>query len=299
MGGALAGLDEQVTVHSLYGGRIAAEETVLAGMRSMEERLDAEFAADAARTARMQAPVDDFRTALMGGAGNAEEVGEAVRRLRDSAPRFEPSLPRPERRREVSRIFTGSIGATVAPPYDYGWTSNRTSAGAVVSKVTADRTTGFCEYQKQASGGPSGASARAAVGVFFRPPVANGRLEVSANPSFRLAWTTFCWHCSTHSDGFIGIYVGRYTLGGDFETAPIDEKTYLWNDDSWWYGTSDEATSSGFPLSAQFDVDSNHFYALWIWCGGYDATGGEGLFYFSNSDSQFSMDVPSITWKLT
>ncbi|MBV8391390.1 MAG: hypothetical protein JO080_16410 [Mucilaginibacter sp.] len=109
-----------------------------------------------------------------------------------------------------------------------------------------------------------------------------------------------CVTDSVHADGFIGLYVGRYDLSGGFNGTVVNQQISLWNDSSWWAGTTGSGSNSAFPLFSQFNVDSDHWYAMWVWCGTHIETAG-----FNNSPTWGSgaygiMDVtvPSITWEL-
>jgi hypothetical protein len=293
-------LDQEISLESLYGGRIASAEDVLEGMRPLEQALDAEFQEQQDRTSQLQGRFAEELRREPPGTIDAERLAEAIRRARERyASIRDRELPPLVWSTETQRVFAGSIGATIVPPYNYQWTWSATSAGATIQALSADASKGAVLFTKQASGDDeSSASARGAVGIFFRPVVTNGILRISSNPSFSYNWDTFCWHSSTHSDGFVGLYVGRYTLAGGFDGAPIDQRISLWNDDSWWYGTSGQGSNSGFPLSAQLNVDSSHYYAIWVWCGGRDTSGGDGFWWWSTANSNFSMQVPSITWEL-
>jgi len=150
------------------------------------------------------------------------------------------------------------------------------------------------------AGNDASGSARAAVGIYFRPTTANGILRLTSNPAFNFSWWTYCVLASAHSDAFIGLYVGRYTLSGGFDGAPVNQQISLWNDDSWWAGAgSHSGSNSAFPLFAQFNVDRSHYYALWVWCGGRASGAGWGsAFWGSGAGSNLSVTVPSIFWEL-
>jgi hypothetical protein len=95
------------------------------------------------------------------------------------------------------------------------------------------------------------------------------------------------------SDGWIGLYIGEYTLQGDFVQAVVDQQTRLWlltSDDGVFSGSN-----SGFPLTASCPVDNDHFYEIWVWAG-VDATGyGGGLLNWGFADGTLNVHVPSIS----
>jgi hypothetical protein len=196
------------------------------------------------------------------------------------------------------RIFAGSIGATVVPPYNYQWTWNAQVGGASVG-VNANRNAGTLGFNLWNAGRDASASAAAAVGFFFRPMLKNGLLRIWANPAFNYLWWTYCVFASAHSDGWLGFYVGRYTLAGGFDGAPVFQQHMLWDDDSWWSGAgSHSGSNSGYPLFAQFSVDSAHWYAIWVWCGGRATGAGWGTFSGSGAGSNLAVTVPSMGWEL-
>ena len=90
---------------------------------------------------------------------------------------------------------------------------------------------------------------------------------------------------------FIGLYVGQYTLSGEFVQAVIDQQISLWNSG----GGSDQGNNSGFPLFASTPVDSDHFYEIWVWAGGDAEADGWSAFWGSAALSSANLVVPSIS----
>jgi hypothetical protein len=199
----------------------------------------------------------------------------------------------------TQRIFTGSIGATVTAPYDYPWTWS-IAAGSPDLFVSADKTTGRMSFNIWSNwDDESSGSAAVGLGIFFKPMTASGILRLSSNPSFNYTWGTWDTLASAHSDAFIGLYVGSYALGGGFDGAPVNQQIVLWSDDSWWSGAGyHQGSNSAYPLFAQFNVDSSHWYALWVWCGGNAAAEGWGTFSGSGANSGLTVALRSITWEL-
>jgi hypothetical protein len=185
----------------------------------------------------------------------------------------------------------------VAPPFNYQWTWNAFSGTVDVLHLAANASTGRMSFDID-SNNHCNCSGRTALGIYFRPMTANGILRLSANPAINYNWFDICAFDSTHSDGFLGLYVGSYNLSGGFAGAPVNQQISLWNDSSWWSGGSDSGGNSGYPLSAQFNVDSSHWYALWVWCGGNIQADGWGTFSGSGAGATLSVAVPSITWEL-
>ena len=96
---------------------------------------------------------------------------------------------------------------------------------------------------------------------------------------------------NAHTHGFLGIYVGEYTLGGEFIQAAVDQQITLWDSGN----GSDQGSNSGFPLLATTPVDSDHFYEIWVWSGGDAEADGWSVFWGSEALSSASLTVPSIS----
>jgi hypothetical protein len=208
-------------------------------------------------------------------------------------------LERPKFLKENQRIFTGSIAATVVPPFSYQWTWNAGSGGPDHLDVSANRATGRMDFYAHTNPDHSSSgSVRTALGIYFRPVTSNGILRVSANPSINYRWWDYCAFASAHTDGFIGLYIGRYNLSGGFDAAPVNQQRSIWNDSSWWSGGGGSGSNSGFGLSAQLNVDNSHWYALWVWCGGNVSAEGWHTFSGSGAGASMSVAIPSITWEL-
>jgi hypothetical protein len=118
-----------------------------------------------------------------------------------------------------------------------------------------------------------------------------GMMHVSANPAFNYTWDSVNVFDSSHSHAFIGLYVGQYTLGGEFVQAVVDQQINLWDSG----GGSDNGENSGYPLFASTPVDSDHFYEIWVWSGGDAEADGWSLFWGSAALSAVSLTVPSIS----
>jgi hypothetical protein len=292
--------EEVVAVESLFGGQIAPEKTVYAGMSTLETSLKGEFFAALEQRDAMAPVREKLRGALLEVIGREQMTG-LVEEVRGKVATFrDQELASPETAQETQRIFLASIGATVGVPFNYQWTWSA-GTGSPSIGVSADRTTGLMSFGLAANlNNESSGAAAAALGIYFKPMVANGILRLSANPAFTNSWLTACVMCSAHSDGWIGLNVGRYNLSGGFDATVVDQRISLWSDDSWWSGVGPIAGSnSGFPLFAQMNVDSSHWYALWVWCGGSVSACGFGSpLWGSGATGRMSVTLPSITWEL-
>jgi len=143
------------------------------------------------------------------------------------------------------------------------------------------------------------ASVNGAVGIYFASPM-DGVSEFSffASPSIGFDWEEFCSLSSAHSDGSIGLLAVGYDWAGDTATTLVDQSISLWSNNSWIDDASGDKLVSSFPLSASFQVDSDHFYALYVRFGMNDSADGFGIISGSAAISDLAVGVPSIGWCL-
>ena len=287
----------RVTIEDVLGGKIPSARAATAGMADLERELDQTFKRLRAEREEQDRLLKDLHAPVLDQLDGNQRVAAAVRALKAAdARRTKAKVDAPAVDKIQSSIFSGSIGFTYAPPYNYPWTWTAFSGNASAHNATANVSAGTMGFGLHTSNGGDSAtsSGRAALGSYFRPITANGILRISATPSFAYNWWTACAFASAHSDGFIGLYVGRYTLSGGFDGAPVNQTIYLWRDDSWWSGASGSASNSGYGLSAQINVDSSHYYLIWVWCGGYVSAAGWGTFSGSGAGSYMNVRVPSV-----
>jgi hypothetical protein len=193
----------------------------------------------------------------------------------------------------------GSIFHTATQPYPYDWTWNAKQGSPSVG-VTASRAAGTASFSLFSDlNQVSSASCAAAVGIYFRPVVANGILRVNSNPS--LAWDAAALSVFNvaHSDGWVGLNIGRYTLAGGADGTPVDQRTKIWELNSGWLDTLyAKGSTTGYPLSAQIQVDSAHYYLVWVWTGGRISADGYYAVNGSCAWSTMSATVPAFSWEL-
>lgn len=291
-------ISKDFPIECLVGGETAAQSVVLRGMRDLESELAARFKERAAASAALTKATRPQTAAMEALLRERDPEGQMVKDLQALDRSYSKTrLPSIDVMPERARIFSGSIGATRVPPYNYQWTWNATNGGPAVS-VGASANTGAMNYNLWTNSRRSSASAAAAVGIYFRPAFETGILRIWANPALSYNWWTSCAFASAHSDGWIGLNVGRYTLAGGSAGTPVRQQTRLWNDDSWWSGASDSGSNSGYPLFAQLSVDRSHWYALWVWIGGSISGAGWGTFSGSGAGAVMNARVPAITWEL-
>jgi hypothetical protein len=290
----------EITADFLVGKKIAPAAVINRGMKTIERQLQAEFRDEVKAETELDKRMSKIQSRLLSVVEKDPAVKREIQNLKKIHTREgKRKLTFPPLVREVESIFTGSIGATVVPPYNYQWTWNASSGNPTVS-VAANRNTGTMNFGLWTNPSrSSSAQARAAVGIYFRPATRNGILRIWANPSFNYKWWTYCAFASAHSSAFIGLYVGKYTLAGGFVGAPVDQKISLWSDNSWWSGAGTKTGSnSGYPLFSQIAVDNSHYYAIWVWCGGRISGKGWGTFSGSGAGAYLNARTPSISWEL-
>jgi len=296
--------DEQFPLEQFLGGKIASQTQAVAGMKSAEEeqarQLDAAKDTQAALSEAV-APLGKSLAEQLG-AGLEETTARLHQLAQDSAPQ---ELAVPDLPDEEQRIFPGSIGLVRVRPYDYQWTWSNQSAGAKVS-VGADKGTGQLSFALDTYPNQARAACMNGLGVFYRP-IYNGYLHAGAIPPFNYSWSTSCAFSACHSDGWLGLYVGRYNLAGAFDRAVVSYQLLQWKSDEWFWraGGPVQGSNPGYPLTAYFPVDTAHWYAIWVWSGGSvwatgDWTGGAGFGGGTGSTarSNLNLGVPLISMAL-
>ena len=98
------------------------------------------------------------------------------------------------------------------------------------------------------------------MGSYFQPVADVGIMDVAAAPALNYVWDSDNVFDNSHTHAFLGLYVGEYTLGGEFVRAAVDQQITLWDSG----GGSDQGSNSGYPLFASTPVDSDHFYEIWV-----------------------------------
>jgi hypothetical protein len=217
-------------------------------------------------------------------------------------------LARQVRRRRLARPvvtlqkprIVADLGATVVAPYDFQ-EMLFSSAGMPFNASSANKTTGQIVSSIGANfDHSSSATVVVGVGIFFSPPTdCPGTLSISASPGLTFDWHTFSILNSAHSDGWVGIAVEQFDMAGIRTGVLVDQKTFLWSSSTWWHGDGDnDGSNNAFPLFAQCTVDSQHFYHVWVRCGGSISAAGISQWFGSDAGSRIFGSVPSITWEL-
>ena len=222
-------------------------------------------------------------------AGEDKSIGQLVKDTRQrSVDRTQKPRLSPEMRKVVP---LGSINEIFVPPYTWSWTWDAHSGQDATASASANATNGTMTFTIDSGANGKAASAAVAVGSYFRPTISNGIMDVSSNPSFNFeGWADNVFD-SSHTHTFIGLYVGEYTLGGEFVQAVVDQSITV--EDS--TGGQPEGSNSGFPLFASVPIDGDHFYEIWVWVGGDCEGDGWSIFWGSEAGAYMNIFVPSIS----
>jgi hypothetical protein len=290
---------EPPSLEFLQGGKSAPARIVAAGMRDLERELERQHREREATRKQFDRAQRGTQAAIGEMLSKDRRVAASIKQLKalDTRARGQKA-ERPPLAKEEQRTALRSILVTRTKPFDYQWAWGAQSGGGTASPA-ASAAGGTMSIYASNAGNNASASARAALGIYFRPTVANGILRLTSTPAFNYFWWTICSFASAHSDGFIGLYVGKYTLAGGFDSAPVNQTLWQWSDDSWWSGAgTNSGSTSGYPLFAQFNVDSAHYYAMWVWIGGSASGAGWSWWGGSGAGSRINLTLPSITWEL-
>jgi hypothetical protein len=237
----------------------------------------------------------------------AKQAFAGLRGITDRVAKQKVAVPAPVL--EMPGFLPGVYSMRLTPPYDYGNTlalGDPTDEGFGVADAaaSADKVSGQMEVSVSTGGvkPSSGVTklnlglAQAELGVFFRPLFGPAILRVWANPSFAFYW----WINAAVDDGttagvcalWITGYKGTKVLGD----SGSGQQSTLWERDLFGIVEWDFQSNPGFPLAAQLEVDTSHFYVLGVSCE-CDASGG-GWPGGSLAGGHLSMTLPSITLEL-
>jgi hypothetical protein len=213
------------------------------------------------------------------------KLGAAVEKGKEyAAARSKTRAKPPPRTKVEGRQHIGSVAITLVPPF-WTWQWN-SQTGQDATGTTSVDPSGVMSFTADTGNNGKTAATAVAVGGYFQPLADNGILSVLANPSVSYDEETWTVFDSAHAGNFIGLYVGQYTLQGEFVQAVIDQQIHIGD------GTG---SSSGFPLFGLTPCDSDHFYEIWVWAGGDGEADGWSLFWGSAALSYGQITVPSIS----
>lgn len=279
-------------IHALNGGRGVNRGAARRGMVPLQREL-ARLAANYSERQRDVARRLNLIHAPLFDEKQADKVLRAFRSRYARSRR--PRLMAPRVPKESPYIYLGSLGAIVAPPFNFSWTWRK---AGITAGVYADAAKGECGFDCDSAGNDYDGSAAAAVGIYFRPVIDRGILGIWSFPSFASFWYDYAYFSAAASRAFIGLYVGRYDMAWKFTGAVVDQRYTLWDDsshvsDSGWHNDS----SRGYSMTASCLVDRSSQYIIWVWCWGHAFAdrilGGAG------AEAMLRVTVPAIAWQLT
>jgi hypothetical protein len=287
--------DEPFPLEQFLGGKIASQTQAVAGMKAAEEEQARRFDAAKESQAALSDAVAPLQKSLADqlGAG-LQETGAALQNFDQQFGERPVAMPEPLK--EEERIFPGSVGVTRVPPYDYRWTWIAQDGSPRSAAVSADNNNGQLGVDI-ATRNLAHVWCANGVGVFYRP-VYNGYLHVWANPPFSYDWETVCWFATAHSDGWLGLYVGQFTLAGILDWVPVSQHIFQWRQDGFLGTTGSLGRNPPYPLSAFFPVNTAHWYGIWVWSGGSIYGDGMNVAWGSSAWSRLNFVVPSISMAL-
>jgi hypothetical protein len=257
-------------------------EKLLAGMRRRAKEMDERFFAKARRQAQVRALLAPSLNKLRQQLDVDAKTAKKLKALRPVGPRKRPPLKIPK---HTDRIFSGSIGATIVPPYDVDWTWSQQQGGNDSPQTSADANSGTMGIGNITVGAT--ASASTALGIWLIAPLGTSTMTISAAPAFSWEWYV--------SDGWINVVVESFDQHSGVFIADVVNQTFgLW--DAWqsflsWGG--DDYTTTGYPLQVTFTATKGVYYVVWIQFSTYAQSGDMAVADFS------SITVPSITWANT
>jgi hypothetical protein len=212
----------------------------------------------------------------------AEAVKEAKKQ---TAARSKVHAKPPHRAKVEGRERLGSVSVTLVPPF-WAWQWSAQTGDDATGTVNVDANGGSMNFQAYTGNNGKTASTAVALGGYFQPLADNGVMDVWANPRISYDENTWTVLDGAHAGNFVGLYVGQYTLQGEFVQAVIDQQIHI--------GDGNGSTS-GFPLFGSTPCDSNHFYEVWVWAGGDAEADGWSAFWGSAALSYGNVIVPSIS----
>ena len=139
-------MEQEFPLECLSGGEVPPDELVARGMADLERELTAQFREERSVEVEIAKHMEGIQGSLIKTLGQDDKVAAGVRGLKEVDARLgKQRLAAVRVPKEEQRIFLGSVGATVPPPYNYQWTWNSTSGSPSLS-VAANKNTGAMSF---------------------------------------------------------------------------------------------------------------------------------------------------------
>jgi hypothetical protein len=235
---------------------------------------------------RQQAVQDLSLSALRRLVKSDKEVEKAVKQAKTAFGKEAKSGSGHTRQTHLRPRPLNEMATILAPPNLFPWQTSQTTGSDAGVQITVDPSSG--QISLVASAGGTTAYAAGALGGYFQPQAANDVAFISSFPSVNYdlqTWTFLDW---AYANGFVGLYVGEYTLDGQGIATLVDQQISLSTIGAY------EGNSSGYPLNAQIFVDNDHFYEVWVWAGANAGGAGWSAFWGGAGLAQNYVTVPSI-----
>ena len=192
------------------------------------------------------------------------------------------------------------------PPFDidYVWRRQRLEydSSLVHNEVTLDidieppRDNGRLAFFMRAQAGGSLETHRG-VGIYFKPPSRNGILTVSSNPGYETSYLNTGLFSRVLTRVWLGFVIESANADDFFDQQLVSQREMIFDRDISWTLPHYEMrvlSTTGFPLNTQIKVDDNHWYIIWVMCGGLVRTSTSSS--FNIAFQHLSMQVRNINW---
>jgi hypothetical protein len=167
--------------------------------------------------------------------------------------------------------------------------------------VSADANTGTIQLQVTTLDDSSAVAARGAVGNWLSAPLGTSTMNIFAAPAFNWSWLVTVVSNWGESAGWLGFVVQSFDRrSANFVETLIRQQLPIWDKQlsapswpwpGWLQAASDQGSTTGYSLQAQFMAVEGLFYTIWIWFGVYAAEGDDCIAAFS------PVTIPFFTWQ--
>lgn len=289
-------------VQRLLGKKTTSISAVRRRQIVLERELKAEFdrkrKIKVASRKAMSRDIEALQRNLLQGCDGSAVKALRARHLELSRQKIEAPIVTPHKQ----RLFTGSVSATVTPPYDYWW-QWADLYGDEHENVREDHARGMMNGDLFNGDRRGGGNGNVYLGIYFAPPTeCGGWLTVYASPALQYEYWIQSFVEIAYTKGSIGFYIERYDLNGTFQDVVTDQRNQLWNlsGDAFHnhFDIDQKESSDGYPLSAQFWADARYSYMIAVRIYVENEGGGNHGLTASWAGCKLAVTLPSITWTL-
>ncbi len=269
----------------------------LQGMKRIEHDAEREFQEHQKVLTATQAPFTKTFAPLIDQLRNDPRAAESRDDLRKLFSTFRERELKPPIIPRLHVLSSHAAGAQIAPQFNWTWDNLSGTGSATVQSNASNKS---MSSDTGAGAGSGAAEARAGLGIFFSPAdvsqAPNGVLNISGTPAFSFFWVDAAQFSWAATSAWIGLLVRKFDLNGNDAGTPVDQRLSLWNDSISFAGSnSNQGSTTGFPLSAQISVDTDHQYNIWVWCSTQCSSGDASFISTGDALGQLNVTVPSIS----